>query len=125
MIHRLIGRQPRDRGQHAIGIGGQHDDVGRNRAEIVDASVGNEVDRIGTAAVFRERIIIEIKGSGDGIDHHVFQDRSEALGGSEDFWLGLGREADHFGITATFEIEHRAIRPAMLVITDQRPACIG
>ena len=35
MVHRLVGRQPRDRRQHAERVGGQHDDVLRHRAHVL------------------------------------------------------------------------------------------
>jgi hypothetical protein len=55
--------------------------------------VRDEVDRIGTAAVFGQAVVVEIELAGDRIDHHIFQHRAEALGGGEDFRLGLGRQA--------------------------------
>ena len=35
VVHRLVGRQPRDRRQHPERVGGEHDDVRGHRAEIV------------------------------------------------------------------------------------------
>ena len=35
VVHRLVGRQPRDRRQHAERVGGQHDDVLRQRAHVL------------------------------------------------------------------------------------------
>ncbi len=124
VIHRLIGGQPRDRGQHAEGIGGQHDDVGGRRTEIVGAGIGDRAERIGPARVLGERIVVEIDLA-IFVHHHVFEDRALHLRGGEDFGLGLGIEADHLGIAAAFEIEDRSVRPAMLVIADQRAAGIG
>src|SRR3546814_8469131 len=71
------------------------------------------------------RIVGEVEPAGDGIDHHILQHRAEALGGGVDLGLRLGREADHLGITAALEVEDRGIRPAMLVVSDERAAGVG
>jgi len=120
VIHCLIGREPGDRRQHAISVGGEEDDVRRDRAEVLLRCVRNEVDRIGTAAIFRQRGVIEVDLARYRVDYDVFQHRAEALGGSEDFRLGFGRKADHLGVAAAFKVEHGRVRPAMLVIADQR-----
>ena len=55
MVHGLVGRQPRDRRQHAEGVGGEDDDVLRHRPHILGRAVGDEVDRIGAAGILGER----------------------------------------------------------------------
>ena len=44
------------------------------------------------------------------------------LRGGVDLRLGLARQADHLGVAAAFEVEDRGVRPAMLVVADQRAA---
>ena len=52
VVHRLVGRQLCDRRKNAEGVGGQHDDVLRQRAHVRVRAVGDVVDRIRAAAVF-------------------------------------------------------------------------
>ena len=125
VIHRLIGGELGDRRQHAIGIGGQHDYRFRHRPHIFRRSVGDELDGIRATAVLGEAVVIEIDFTGGGIDHDIFQHGAEALGRGENLGLGLWREADHLGVAATFEVEHGGIRPAMLIVADQRAAGVG
>ncbi len=96
-----------------------------HRAQIVGAGVGDEVDRVGTAAVFGEAVVIKIDLAGYGIDDDIFEHGAEPLGGGIDFRFGFGRQADHLGIAAAFEVEDRGIGPAMFIIADQRAAGIG
>ena len=124
MIHRLLRGQPRDRRQNAIGVGGQEDDVLGHRPQILLRRVRDEVDRVGTAAIFRQRVIVQVDLAAFLVDHDIFQHRAEPLGGGEDLRLGLGRQVDHLGIAAALEIEDRLVRPAMLVIADQGAAGI-
>ena len=125
VIHRLIRGQPRDRRQHAEGIGGQHDHVRRRGAEVLLGGVGDELDRIGAAGVFGLAAVGEIKLAGGLVHRHVLEDRAKHLGGGVDFGLTFGREVDHFGVATAFKVEDRGVRPAMLIVTDQRAARIG
>ena len=125
MIHRLFRGQPRDRRQHAIGVGGQEDDILGHRPQILFRRVRDEVDRVGTPAIFGQRIIVQVDLARFLVDHDILQHRAEALGGGENLRLGLGRQVDHLGIAAALEIEDRRVRPAMLVIADQRARRIG
>ena len=122
VVHRLFGRQPRDRRQHAISVGGEEDDILRDRPQILLRCIRDEVDRVGTAAIFGEAVVIQVDGAGFLVHHDIFQHRAEPLGGGEDFRFGLGRQVDHLGIAAALEIEDRRVRPAMFVVTDQRAA---
>ena len=125
VIHRLFGRQPRNRRQHAIGVGGQEDDILRDRPQILLRRVGDEIDGVGTTAVFGETVVIQVDGAGILVHHDIFQHRAEPLGGGEDFRFGLGRQVDHLGIAAAFEVEDGRVRPAMFIVTDQRAAGVG
>ena len=75
--------------------------------------------RIGTAHIGRQAVVIEIQLFGFGIIDHILNDRSEFRGGCEDLWFCLCTEVDGFGITSAFKIEGAAIRPPMLVIANQ------
>ena len=60
-----------------------------------------------------------------GIDLHVLQHRAPHLGGGVDLRLGFLRQLDDLGVAAALEIEEAVLRPAMLVIADQRARRIG
>ena len=125
MIHRLARRQFRDGRQNAERIRRQHNDIGRMRRAPRIAGVGNEIDRISGACVLGVALVVEIKLAGFRIADHVFQNRSEAFGGAEDFRLRLARQADHLGITAAFEIEDAVAAPAVLIVADQGAAGVS
>ena len=120
VIHRLLRRQPRDRRQHAEGVGRQHHDVLRRLGDARGERVGDELDGIAGARVLGVAAVIKIERTGGRIVHHVLQDRAEALGGGIDLGLGLARELDHLGVATTFEVEQAVVGPAVLVVADQR-----
>ena len=125
VVHGLFGRKPGDRRQNTEGIGSQHHHVFGDAAKSGLAGVGDEIERVAGAGVLREAVVVEVQRPGLGIDHDVFQQGAEAPGGGVDFRLRLGREIDHLGIAAAFEVEDAAVRPAMLVIADQNPRGVG
>ena len=88
-------------------------------------AVGDEVDRIGAAAVLGEAGVVEVELARVRVHHDILEHRAEALGGRVDLRLGLGREADHLGVAAAFEVEDGGVRPAMLVVADQGAAGVG
>ena len=49
----LLRRQPADRRQHAEGVAGQKDDIGRMIGDARNLGVGDELDRIGSRGCFR------------------------------------------------------------------------
>ena len=125
MIHGLIGRQLRNWRQDAERVRRQHDDVARHRAHIVGAGVRDEIDWIGTAAVFGQAVVIQIDDARIGIHHDIFQHRAETAGGGVNLGFGFGGKPDHLGIAAAFEVEDGGIGPAMFIIADQRAAGVG
>ena len=124
MVHRLIGRELRNRGQHAISICRQHDDVFWHRAHIVFGRVRDEIDRIRPTAIFSQARVIEIELPCFRVHHDIFKHSTKALGRRKNFRFGFGRKPYHFGVTAAFEIEDRSVRPAMLIVADQCPRSI-
>ncbi len=125
MVHRLFGRQLRDRRQDAVRVRRQHHDVARHAPHIVLRRIGDEVDRIGAAAILGQAVVVQVELARDRVHHDILQHGAEPLGRREDFRFRLGRQADHLGIAAALEIEDRRVRPAMLVVADQRAAGIG
>ena len=73
VIHRLLGRQARDRRQHAEGIGREHDDVLRMPGIAFGNDVRDAGQRIGGARVLRLRGIVEIERARRRIVNHVLQ----------------------------------------------------
>ena len=59
------------------------------------------------------------------IEHHVFQNRAEAIGRGVDFRLGFLRQLDAFGVAAALEIEYAVWSPAVLVVSDQNAIGVG
>src|SRR6266545_1272000 len=86
-----------------------------------ELGVGDQVDRIGGAGVLGLAVVVVIGNAGVGIDHHVLEHGSEALGGGVDLGLGLLRDADRLGVAAALEVEDAGLRPAVLVVPDQTP----
>src|SRR3546814_2417219 len=83
------------------------------------------MDWVVAAAVRGEWGVIEIERTGLRMHDHVLEDRAKALRGCMDLGFGLGRQTDHLGIAAAFEVEDGGIRPAMFVVADQRARGIG
>ena len=123
-IHRLLGRELRDRRQHAERVGGQEDDVLRMSAEAGNHGVLDELDRIRRARVLGLAVVVVVGNARDGIEHHVFQHGAEAER-VVDLRLGLGREVDALGVAAAFEVEDAVGAPAVLVVADQAALGIG
>ena len=89
------------------------------------ARIGNVVQRIGAPGVLRQRSIVEIGGPCHWIDHHVFKNRGEALGGGVDFRFGIPAQTDGLGIATAFKIEDAVRSPAVFVIAKQFPSGIS
>ena len=87
--------------------------------------VRNEVERIGDAGVLSFRSIVEIGDAREGVENDVLHHRAEALGCGEDFGLGFFRELDRLGVAAAFEVEDAVLRPAVLVVAEQRALGVG
>src|SRR2546425_355725 len=100
---------------HVLGL------TGASRA----GGVGDEIERIGRAGIFRLRAVVEIRHAGVRVEHDVFQHRAETLTGGIDLRLGLARQLDALGVAAAFEIEDAVLAPAVLVVADQRALGIG
>ncbi len=112
-------------GQNAESVRRQHDDILRMAGDAGRAGVGDGVERISGAGVFRQPAIVEVRGSGGGVEGDVFQNGAKAIGGGEDFGLGFLREADCFGVAAAFEVEDAVLGPAVLVVAEKRAVGIG
>ena len=61
----------------------------------------------------------------DRIDDDVFEHGAEAVHGRPDLRFGGLREVDGLRVAAALEVEHAVVRPAVLVVADQRAVRIG
>ena len=125
MVHRLVGRQPGDRGHDPEGVGRKEDDVFRVPARATRLEIGDVVDRVAGAGVLGDPVGVEVHGARGRVEHHVLEHGAEPLGGAVDLRLGLLPKPDHLGVAATFEVEHSAVAPAMLVVADEAAGRIG
>src|SRR5437763_650931 len=106
--------QTADRRQHAERVAGQEDDVGRVAGDAGDASVANELDRVGAAGVLRDARVGEIDGPVVP-QGHVLQDGAEPECG-EDVRLVLGREVDRLGVEAALAVAYAVVAAAVVVV---------
>ena len=125
MIFGLCRGQPRNRGQNAECVTGEHDHVLGVAAQPVAGGVGDVIERIGAPHVLGQAAVFEIQRLGLFVEDHVLDHGAEHAGGGKDFRLCLGVQPDRLGIAAAFEIEGAAIRPAMFVVADQGAVGIG
>ena len=87
--------------------------------------VGDHVDRVGGPRVLGQRVIVQVEYPRIGVDHHVLEHRAELPRRGVDLRLCLLGQADHLGVTAALEIEHAAVAPPVLVVSDQRALGVG
>ena len=81
------------------------------------------MQRIGTAHVCRQAVIVEIEFFGFFIKDHVFDDGAEFLGCGIDFRFGFGAQVDGLGIAAAFKVEGAAYRTSH--VRHRRSVCGG
>ena len=123
VIHRVRGRERAHRRQHAEGVAGEENHIGRMAGHAGDFRVLDELDRICAARVQRD--------AGVGVVHavvfiedHVFEHRAEAQR-LENVRLALGREVDRLRVAAAFDVEDAVVAPAVLVVADEMALRVG
>ena len=124
MIHRLLGRQPRNGRKHTEGVGGQEHHIPRVPAHSWDDGILNEADRIGGARILRKPNIGVIGRACDRVENHILQHRAEA-DGVVDLRFLLLAQVHALRITSTFKIEDPGGAPAVLVVADQPAGRVG
>ena len=87
--------------------------------------VRHVVDRVRRPRVLRDLRRVEVDGARRRVHHDVFQHRAEHARGGEDLRLALARQADDLGVAPPLEVEHAQIRPAVLIVADQRALRVG
>src|SRR5690606_41058633 len=108
----------RNRGQHAGYIAGQEDhDLGL-AASVFQDPLGYMLERVAAASVLAEAGVVVIGATAFRDDDDDLDDRTEADRVPDNGFVFL-RVIDGFGVAATFDVEYRALGPAVLVIADQ------
>lgn len=119
MEHGLGAVELGDGRQNASSVAGKEDDVlGVVVGEAGDLGVGDVLDRVGAASVLGEGNIIVVDDASVLVENDVLEDGAVA-DGVENIGLLLSRETDSLGVATTLNVEDAAVRPAVLVITDQ------
>ena len=124
MVHRLLRREFADRGQNTESVAGEQDDVAGMSAHARGLGVGDKLDGVGSACIFRNGRVVVIDLTRVGIHNDVFQHRSETDRGKDGRFL-FGGQVNCFGVTAPFDIENAVVGPAMFVVSDQGSFGIG
>jgi hypothetical protein len=83
------------------------------------------IERTGAPRVLGFRVVVEIRNARSGIEHDVFQNRTEAVRRRMNLLFGLWRKPDRLSVTSAFEIEDALGRPAVLVVTEQGARGVG
>lgn len=81
-------------------------------------SIGDIIQRISHAGIFRDGIITEIRRSRLRVDDNIFHDGAKT-DRAIDFRLTVFGQVNALGIAAAFNVEDAVIPPAMFIITDK------
>ncbi|MNQ59764.1 hypothetical protein D3C85_740250 [compost metagenome] len=123
MVGRLLFVEDRHRRQYAGQVAGEEDHRVRLAAEVLLATLLDELQRIGGAAVLGQAVIAVIRHA-LFVEDDVFQHGAE-LDGFPDHRLVLLGQVDALGIATAFDVEHGAHAPAVLVVADQVAAFVS
>src|SRR5208283_1893821 len=85
----------------------------------------NVLQRIGSASVFGDGVIVQVEAAGEGIERDILQNGPKAARAFIDLRLRVGREANHLGVAPALEVEHTVVAPAVFVVADEMPGGIG
>lgn len=111
--------------QDTAGVAGQEDNVGGHVGrQARDLGVLDVLDGVSAASVLGEGRVIVVDGTRIGVEDDILQDRAVA-DGAKDIRLLFGRQTDALGVAATLNVEDTAVRPAVLVVTNQGTVGVG
>lgn len=109
VILRLLGGKLANGREDTESIASQHDDIAWLPVDHAgNLRVRDVFDRVRAAGVLRDRNVVVIRHTRDGIVDDVLQDRAET-DGVEDFWLLLSGEVDGLGVATTLDVEDTSI----------------
>ena len=123
VVHGGVGRQARDRRQHAKGVAGQEQHDARGGAHALGPCVRNVLHGVGHARVVCDGDVVVV-GLAVLVEHHVFADGAKA-DGVEDLGLVEGIQAFALGVAAALDVEDAHVGPAVLVVADQQARGVG
>jgi len=123
VIHSLLFAKLGDGWKHAEGIAGEEDDIGRVSRDTGNESVVDELDRVSSTGVLRERSVVEINVV-VFVVHHIFED-STIVERVVNIRLGFLGKIDRFGVAAAFDIEDAGVGPDVLVVSDKLAGGVG
>ena len=98
--------------------------LGMTRHAALD-EVRQEVDGVRGARVLGERLRVEVEPARLRVDHDVLEHGAETVRRFPDLRLRFFRQLDGFRVAAAFEVEHAVVRPAVLVVADERAVRVG
>lgn len=124
VVHRLFGGQLAHRRKNAESVAGEKNDVLRMTALAAFLDVFDVVDRIGSASVFGERVIVEVDFASFGIENGVFKNGTE-LDRVEDFGFAFSGQVDALRIAAAFNVDNAFVGPIVFVVADELTARFG
>ena len=125
MVAGLLGSELADGGEDTEGVACQHDDVRRLAIDNTgDLRIGDVLDGVRAARVFRNADVIVIRDAASGIVHDVLEDAAVA-DGAKDIGLLLGGEVDALGVASTLDVEHTGVGPDVLVVSNEVTFGIG
>ena len=116
MVHRLGYRQSTQWGKDSKRIGRQHHDGFGVTGHAPDSGIRQDIEAIGCTPVFGQTGIIVVRDMRIGVDDDILEDSAELSSSGIDFGLAGRRQANRFGVAATFEIKDATIAPTVFVI---------
>lgn len=123
--HGLSAVKLGDGGENTAGIAGQENNVGGHvLRQARNLGVGDVLDGVSAASVLSEGGVIVVDDTGLGVENDVLEDRTVA-DGAVNIGLLLSRETNGLGVAATLDVEDTAVRPAVLVVTDEGTVGVG
>ena len=125
MVERLLGRQLRDRREHALGVAGQEHEVLRVAGAPLGDGVADEGERVRGAGVLGQAVVVEVDRARDRVEDDVLENRPEAVRRRVDLGLRGGGEADHLRVAAVLDVEDTLVAPPVLVVADQAARGVG
>jgi len=78
--------------------------------------VANVTQRIGSAGILSDPLIVEIDIPCNRIKNDILENRAVSLSTCIDFGFRSRRKPDHLGITTVLYVENAVLSPAVLII---------
>ena len=120
VVHGLLGVELGDGRKDTAGVAGEENDVLGVAVRLAgDLGVLDVLDGVGAASVLGQGVVIVVDNTGDRVENNVLEDGTE-LDGVENIGLLLCGETNGLSVATTLDVEDTCVRPAVLVVTDER-----